>query len=214
MAGKQILLALLALFVCAAQAHAATLDILVVDTNGRPAANAVVSLQPPDGAAMPPARLPAEGVIDQRNETFLPLVTILRTGGSIVFTNNDTTMHQVYSFSPIKQFAFEIDQGHKSEPVVFDKPGVASIGCNIHDQMITYVFVASTPWAVLSDAKGRVKFADIPHGSYRAIVWHPQLVPGRAAPSTTVAVNGDMKLSLTVPLLSVAPAKHMHMGTY
>ena len=84
-------------------------------------------------------------MIDQRNETFLPLVTIVRKGGQVIFTNNDTTMHQVYSFSPIKQFDFEIDEGRHSEPVVFDKPGVASIGCNIHDHMITYVYVADTP---------------------------------------------------------------------
>jgi plastocyanin len=214
MAGRSVFFASLAILACAAQGHAATLDIAVTDTSGRSAASAVVSLEPQGAVAVAPTRLPADAIIDQRNETFLPLVTILREGGRVVFTNNDTTMHQVYSFSPIKQFAFEIDQGHKSEPVVFDKPGVASIGCNIHDQMITYVFVAKTPWAVLTDAKGHARLPDVPSGSYRATVWHPQLVPGRAPPSSSVVVNGDMKVSLSVTLLSVAPAKHMHMGSY
>lgn len=214
MTGKAIIPALAALLVWAGQATAATLAIEVADTGGHPAANAVVSLEPQSAVTPAPTRLPLESIIDQRNETFLPLVTILREGGHVVFTNNDTTMHQVYSFSPIKQFAFEIDQGHKSEPVVFDKPGVASIGCNIHDQMITYVFVAKTPWAVLTDTQGHAKLSGVPSGSYRATVWHPQLVPGRVAPSSSVAVTGDMKVSLTVPLLSVMPAKHMHMGSY
>jgi plastocyanin len=214
MAGRTVFPVFVALLVWSAQACAATLDIDVADTGGRPAANAVVSLEPQSPVATPPTRLPAESIIDQRKETFLPLVTILRVGGHVVFTNNDTTMHQVYSFSPIKQFAFEIDQGHRSEPVVFDKSGVASIGCNIHDQMITYVFVASTPWAALTDAKGHAKIVDVPAGSYKAMVWHPQFVPGRSAPSASVAVKGDTTVSLTVPLLSVAPTKHMHMGSY
>src|SRR3954447_24190473 len=103
---------------------AATVDVQISDTNGRPATNAVVSLMPESIAPKVESRLPIEIAIDQRKETFIPLVSIVRKGGRAIFTNNDTTMHQVYSFSPIKQFAFEIDQGHRSEPLVFDKAGV------------------------------------------------------------------------------------------
>src|SRR5947199_5387554 len=165
---------LLALLLAGKSALAATVDVQISDTGGRPAANAVVSLTAPSGTPQAEMRLPAEVIIDQRKETFIPLVSILRGGGRVIFTNNDTTMHQVYSFSPIKQFAFEVDEGHRSQPVVFDKPGVASIGCNIHDHMITYVYVAATPWAVLTDAKGHAAISGLPTGTYRAEVWHPE----------------------------------------
>jgi plastocyanin len=193
-------------------AWAASVDIDITDTRGHPAADAVVSLVARSATA-PPSQLPTEGIIDQRNETFIPLVTLLRKGGRVVFTNHDSTMHQVYSFSPIKQFEFEMAEGHRSEPVVFDKPGVASIGCNIHDRMITYVFVADTPWAILTDSKGHARIPDIPLGSYRVDVWHPQLVPGRPSPSASLNVTEATRFALAIALLP-PPPKQMHMGTY
>jgi plastocyanin len=197
-----------------APAAAGSLDVQISDSSGHPAANAVVALTSQGAVSETASHLPAETIIDQRKETFLPLVSIVRKGGRVIFTNNDTTMHQVYSFSPIKQFELEVDEGHRSPPVVFDKPGVASIGCNIHDHMITYVYVAATPWAALTDAAGHADIADLPAGNYRLDVWHPQLVPGRPAPSATVTVNGATKFALAVPLLSAGPQKHMHMGSY
>lgn len=209
MSKLRILLACAAVLL-AAKAHAATVAVEITDASGRPAPNAVVALTSP--AAAEPSRLPAEAIIDQRKETFLPLVTLLRKGGRVTFTNNDTTMHQVYSFSPIRQFAFEIDEGRKSEPVVFDKAGVAAIGCNIHDHMIAYVYVADTPWVAITDSQGRAQM-EAPPGSYRAEVWHPQLAPGRAPPSSTLTVKGPAKFALSIPLLA-PPPKHMHMGSY
>ena len=203
-----------ALLLAGPVARAGTLEIDIADSRGGPAADAVVALIPLGNTGAAPSHLPTEAIIDQRKETFIPLVTVVRQGGHVIFTNHDTTMHQVYSFSPIRQFEFEIDQGHRSEPVVFDKSGVASIGCNIHDHMITYVYVASTPWAVLTDAKGHAEIADVPNGKYRAELWHSQLLPGRPAPSQVVDVNGTTKFALAVPLLAAASMKHMHMGTY
>src|SRR5690348_8983392 len=94
--------------------RAATLAVDVRDSDGKPAPNAVVSLYPDTPVAAAAAE---KAVIDQRHETFLPLVVAVRKGGHVVFTNNDTTMHQVYSFSPIKQFQFVIPQGQVSQPV-------------------------------------------------------------------------------------------------
>jgi plastocyanin len=197
-------------------AFATTVDVTIAGTDGRPAEDAVIELSPVDAAtSLPASHGPAEGTIDQRDETFLPLVTILRKGGHIVFTNNDTTMHQVYSFSAIKQFAFEIDQGQHSAPVVFNQPGVAAIGCNIHDQMITYVYVAAAPWVAMTDDKGHAHI-DVPAGSYRATIWDPQSPAGRAPPvqNVDVTANGG-KLVATIALLpGPLPgkmSKHMKM---
>ncbi|MGA7713869.1 MAG: hypothetical protein WCA81_18390 [Rhizomicrobium sp.] len=173
-----------------AGASAATVTVAVADEHGKPAANAVVSLTPSDGAQIA-VHAPEKSIIAQRDEMFVPLVVVVRRGGEVVFTNNDTTMHQVYSFAPIKQFEFEIDQGQVSKPVVFDKPGVAAIGCNIHDQMIAYVYVADAPFAAMTDANGRAEFKDVPAGAYRASLWHPQLPPGHAWPVQPLTVTGD-----------------------
>ena len=215
---RQILpAAALAVLCLCSPSFGATVDVSVAGTDGKPAENAVVELSPADAAAAPPAtHVPAEGIIDQRDEMFMPLVTIIRKGGHVVFTNNDTTMHQAYSFSPIKQFELEIDEGEHSAPVVFDQPGVAAIGCNIHDQMITFVYVAATPWVALTDANGRERIA-APPGAYRAAIWDPQSVPGRAPPPQNIEVTANgAKLAAAIPLLAGdMPGKmHKHMQKY
>src|SRR5215469_2741229 len=134
-------------------AFGSSAEVAVTDKSGRPLGDAVIELSPETPQRVAPAmQPPLEAIIDQRHETFLPLVTVVRKSGHVIFTNNDTTMHQVYSFSPIRQFAFEIDEGERSPPVVFDTAGIAAIGCNIHDRMITYVYVADAPFAAKTDA--------------------------------------------------------------
>jgi plastocyanin len=200
----------------ATSATAATVDVAVTDANGKPAANAVVALAP-DVQPAPASHVAARVVIDQQHETFLPLVVVVRKGGEAVFTNNDTTMHQVYSFSPVKQFQFEIDRGQVSKPVVFDKPGVAAIGCNIHDNMVAYVFVADAPFAAVTDAQGRAQIRDVPDGAWHATAWHPQLRVGKQPTPVALTVGGQQtKLSLTLALSGtpMAGMGRMHKSDY
>jgi plastocyanin len=164
---------------------------------------------------MSASRIESEKTIDQRNETFIPLVTVVPRGGRVVFANNDKTKHQVYSFSPIRQFEMTLAQGEKSPPLAFDKPGVATLGCNIHDHMIAYVFVTDTPWTALTGADGRVQIPDVPPGSYDAQIWHPQLLPGTPAPSEHLMLSSEStNWSAKLKLISPAPMSHMHMGHY
>ncbi len=189
----------------------------ITDQDGHPVANAVVVLVSEAKTSMPAAstRLPAEKTIDQRNETFLPLVTIVPKGGRIVFSNNDQTTHQVYSFSAVKQFEITLARGEKSQPAAFDTAGVAALGCNIHDHMIAYVFVAESPWTELTGTDGRAVIADVPPGNYQAQIWNPKFPPGRVAPSLRVALTGeDTRLSVNVKLLSAAPVSRNHAGSY
>jgi len=161
------------LFLVCGPAAATNFVAQVVDQDGKPVANAVISLLP-DGKTSGPAavaKLDSDKVIDQRNETFIPLVTVLPRTGKVVFANNDKTKHQVYSFSAIKQFEITLVQGERSPPFVFDKVGVATLGCNIHDHMIAYVVVTDSPWTALTGPDGHVEIADAPPGSYGVQVW-------------------------------------------
>jgi plastocyanin len=210
-------LALAALVASAQAAVATTLTAEVVDQDGRPVVNAVVTLIPDSKGSMPAAasRLAAEKTIDQRNETFLPMVTIVPKGGHIVFSNNDQTTHQVYSFSAAKQFEITLTRGEKSQPIAFDNAGIAALGCNIHDHMIAYAFVAESPWTALTGAEGRVTLQDMPAGNYEAVVWHPKFPPGREPPKLKTSLTGDTaRLSLTVRLISSAPTSRSHAGSY
>jgi|SRR5579871_87262 len=197
----------------AADARAATLDVTVSDHSGKAAPNAIISLES-DSPGSAVSHLPSEATIDQRHETFLPLDVIVRPGGRVVFTNNDTTKHQVYSFSPIRQFQFVINEGEVSEPVVFSKPGIAAIGCNIHDQMIAYVFVSDASYAATTDENGHAEISELKPGRYRVAVWHPEMGAQFAPASGTLTVAGaHAEISEVLPVTLEPPhaMKHMHM---
>jgi plastocyanin len=191
-------------FIAGGHAMAAGLTAEVSDQSGQAVQDAVVSLTPDTSDAAPGDAAPAQDlVIDQRDETFVPFVTLIRRGGRVTFTNSDKTQHHVYSFSPIKRFQFLLNPGEKSEPVAFERTGVAAIGCNIHDHMVTYVYVAESNLAALTDAQGRARIENISVGRYVAKVWHPRLKPGSQAPAESIAISGQaITLSLTAPLFA------------
>ena len=195
-----------------ASAAAADLSLLVTDPDNRPLANAVVTLTA-DAGPPPVSPAPQRSIIDQQHETFIPLVTILRRGGQIVFRNSDPMHHHAYSFSPIKRFELVLEPGQESQPVEFDQPGVAAIGCNIHDQMIAYVYVADTPWTALTDADGKARIAGVPPGGYSATGWHPRLRPGAGELVRHVIVGAAASdLDFVIPVLPERPvaARHEH----
>jgi plastocyanin len=205
------------LFAVCGSAAATTFTVEVNDQDGRPVANAVIVLVSDSKTSIPAAatRLAAERTIDQRSETFIPLVTIVPKGGHIVFANNDQTTHQVYSFSSVKQFEMTLTRGEKSPPIGFDNSGVAALGCNIHDHMIAYAFVAESPWTVLTGSDGRGTISDVPPGNYEAQVWHPKLPPGRATPSLKASLSGDTtRLTVNIKLLSASTMSRGHGGSY
>ena len=182
------------LLVAACQTAApTTFTAEIADQDGKPVQNAVVSLVPDLKTNLPGAstRLPNEKTIDQRYETFVPLVTVIPRNGRVVFANSDPTTHQVYSFSPVKQFEMTLARDTTSPPLAFPNVGVAALGCNIHDNMIAYVFVADSPWTGLTGADGRVVIEDVPPGNYQAQVWHYRYPPRRELPSARIAVASD-----------------------
>ncbi|KPC32785.1 Uncharacterized protein ABJ99_1638 [Pseudomonas syringae pv. cilantro] len=155
----------------AATASAATFTAQMLDSRGKPLADAVVTLKGPPGAA--PVVLQAS--MDQRDQEFSPYVLAVHTGTHVKFPNSDNIRHQVYSFSPAKRFELRLYEGTPSEPLLFDKPGVVVLGCNIHDWMVGYIYVTDEPWFGVTDSKGLLKLDQVPAGHYAATLWHPQL---------------------------------------
>jgi plastocyanin len=157
------------LLIAAVRAAAASTDLLVDvrDRHGSPVSDAVVY-------AVPRARVPPapgrRAVIDQRNRMFVPHVLAIQTGTAVTFPNSDNVRHQVYSFSPAKRFQLPLYAGTPTTPVVFDKPGVVAIGCNIHDQMSAYIVVVDTPYFAPT-VNGRATLPGLPDGSYDVRVW-------------------------------------------
>ncbi|WP_189047345.1 carboxypeptidase regulatory-like domain-containing protein [Aliidongia dinghuensis] len=210
-------LLILALMLAASPASAARVLARIADDHGKPVADAVVSLVPKDGAALPETPAPpalVSTIIDQRDETFVPYVVAVEKGGTVVFRNSDKTQHHVYSFSPVKQFEFMLSPGESSAPVVFDTVGIAAIGCNIHDFMTAFVYVADTPFVAQSDHDGRAEIADLPPGTYSVRIWHPLVRPSAKPPVQTLTVAAaGAELSATLALVA-PPRRDLEHGLY
>lgn len=169
------------LLLAAALAHAqgATVEASVVTPDGQPVADAVVVAMPVDAAALAGARPHAE-VLEQVDKEFLPRVKPVFAGSAVTFPNRDNVRHHVYSFSPAKRFELPLYSGVPSQPVVFDKPGVVVLGCNIHDWMVGYIYVSDSPWFGKTGADGKARIA-LPPRAYVLRVWHPQMSDDEAA---------------------------------
>jgi plastocyanin len=200
-------LAPLALVLILPAGHAATVEVTVKDARGAPVVDAVVWAIPKAGPA--PFRN-REAAIAQRDKTFVPLVTVVQTGTAVKFPNQDPIRHHVYSFSTPKTFELKLYAGTPAAPVVFDKPGEVVLGCNIHDQMIAYVYVVDTPWYAKTAADGSAKLDGLPAGEYDLRVIHyaqaaPQApVPIRLRADETLAAPLSVALNPTAPRM---PAK-------
>ena len=152
---------------------AATLDVKVQDARGRAVADAVVYAVP-EGRAVAPARNKT-AVMDQKNRMFIPHVLPVQTGTAVRFPNSDDIRHHVYSFSPAKPFQLPLYKGNPANPEVFDRAGVVTLGCNIHDQMSAYVVVVDTPHFDKTAATGRVTLRDLEPGRYTVRVWYADM---------------------------------------
>jgi plastocyanin len=168
-------LAALVFTIAASGAHAQNAEIVatVIDAQGKPVADAVVVAVPADAGVRLPVK-PRENVVDQVDKQFVPKVQAVLVGTPVTFPNNDNVRHQVYSFSPAKRFELPLYAGIPAQPVLFDKPGVVVLGCNIHDWMVGYIYVSESPYFAKTGKDGKAVLADLPPRAYVVRVWHPQ----------------------------------------
>ena len=179
-------------------ASALTVQVHLVDQQAHPVSDAAVYAVPSDGK-LPPAH-PGTAIIDQIHRQYVPLVSIIQTGTSVSFPNKDNIEHDVYSFSPPKTFELDLYSGVPSHPVVFDKPGLVVLGCNIHDSMLAYVYVVDSPYVGKSDEQGVARIDNLPPGNYEFRAWHYQLADPAKLPNQRISIGADASLSIELPL--------------
>jgi plastocyanin len=153
-----------------AQAPSGPVEATVSDEKGKPIEDAVVSLIPLGSA--PAAPSPASAIMDQHDKEFVPYVLPIFVGTRVTFPNRDNIRHHVYSFSSAKKFELPLYIGTPAAPVAFDKPGVVALGCNIHDWMLAYIYVLTTPYFAKTGADGKARVEGLDPGAYEARVWH------------------------------------------
>jgi plastocyanin len=138
--------------------------------SGKPVRNAVVWLEVPNA---PPFEQTTKVTVDQRHLMFTPTVLVVRVGTAVEFPNNDKVFHNVFSFRDGKKFDLGMYPTGTSKRIVFDRPGLARLFCNIHPNMAAYVMAVDTPYYAVSDDHGALTIADVPVGTYTYHAWRP-----------------------------------------
>lgn len=138
----------------------------------------VISTNPPvavvylEGSFAKPTKLDTLQVV-QKDFVFIPSLLPVQVGTKVEFPNQDDAYHNVFSFSPAKRF----DLGRyrpEDKPVpaqVFDKAGMITLRCDIHEHMRGIILVLDTPHFVVSTPDGSFKLSGLPAGDYKVKAW-------------------------------------------
>ncbi|MEJ8824043.1 plastocyanin [Variovorax humicola] len=199
------------LAVAACSAANTSLQVSVLDKEGKPVTNAVVVVVSA-GRSTTSAALPKDVVISQQNMRFVPVVSVVAVGAKAHFVNNDPWEHHVRaSAAGVAQFNADVPGGFelridgkqegktaKSADAVFDQTGAVLLGCHLHNSMRGYVYVSDSPWASLTNAEG-VATLDVPEGAAIIKVWHAdQLIDITPQQTTLTAAPATATMQLSV----------------
>ncbi|NTU96719.1 MAG: methylamine utilization protein [Chlorobiaceae bacterium] len=139
---------------------------------------------------------PGKGAIDQKNLVFVPHVLAVPTGTSVDFKNNDKVNHNIFSADACKKFNLGTYNPGQSKAIVFDKPCVVNLLCNVHSEMSAYVVAVASNYFAVTGADGKFTISGVPAGTYEVGVWNEKL----KAPKTTVTVKDGQPASVTIAL--------------
>ena len=155
---------------------------------------------PVAGAAAWPR--PARAVIVQKDLRFSPSLQVVPRGSSISFPNEDSDLHNVFSYSKAKRFDLGRYPRGESRSVVFDKPGIVKIYCEVHPWMRAAVLVLDSPYFAVVSGDGSFSIRGIPAGRYELVAWNidagskkvPVDVAAGKAPEVLIQLSGRFEL--------------------
>lgn len=201
--GVLALVAALASGLLAGLAQAGTLEVLVLDRDGKPMPDAVVIVQP-SARGTPKKALPLSATVNQEKMQFVPNVSVVGVGAKMRFTNSDAWDHHVRLTAPgdiasanpssAEGLSLRLEGKNEGKPasstvMTLDKPGANGamlLGCFIHGSMSGHIYVAESPWTVKTDANGIALIEDVPDGAASVKVWHAIQLVEKAAQNLVV----------------------------
>ncbi|TNC83596.1 MAG: hypothetical protein CSH37_13570, partial [Thalassolituus sp.] len=145
--------------------------IKITDMAGQPMGNAVVSVR----TDSPTEVAPTIALMDQVERKFAPRVLSVNQSDLVSFPNSDNIRHHVYSFSAPKVFEIKLYADVPEAPIEFGEPGIVVLGCNIHDDMIGYIYVTPPEFvSAVTDSLGESVIES--SGNITEVrIWHERL---------------------------------------
>ena len=108
----------------------------------------------------------------QANKKFNPETLPVLAGTTVDFPNDDRIFHNVFSLSRAKPVDLGIYGQGVVKSVLFDKPGLVKMYCNIHPNMVGYVLVLANPYFTQTDSQGRFVIPNAPLGKAVVRFWY------------------------------------------
>jgi plastocyanin len=160
---------------CAAPVQGGELTVTVLDRDGEPVPGVAVYVD--DAAATSTTGHGLTAVMDQVDTRFVPHLLVVQKGTLVEFPNSDPIAHHVYSFSQPNDFQLPLYKGDVHEPIAFEHPGLVTLGCNIHDQMLAYILIVDGPVFGMTNEAGQVTL-DSPVATDATVsIWSPRIRP-------------------------------------
>ena len=125
--------------------------------------------------APPQTVMPMRVAIRQRDESFVPRVVAVTVGSEVEFPNEDPIYHNVFSLSRAKNFNLGRYPRGGTRRVLFDKPGVVKVFCEIHSHMSATVMVFDHSWFAVPNEAGQFELPGVPAGNRQITAWHERL---------------------------------------
>ncbi len=113
----------------------------------------------------------------QQNKQFVPRALVVQKGTQVEFPNLDAVFHNVFSVTPDNSFDLGSYRQGESKSVHMTKPGVISVYCNMHPEMVGYILVVPGAFFARAGQDGFYKLAGVPTGHHRLVAWTPNAKP-------------------------------------
>jgi plastocyanin len=185
-------------------------------SKARGAGNVVLWLTPAGSAPLSSLPIPQDSNrprLVQRNKSFEPHVLVVPVGSVVEFPNRDPFFHNVFSLFEGKRFDLGLYEAGTTRDVVFDKPGISYIFCNIHSEMSAVVIAVSSPYYGISDSRGRVAIPHVPPGRYTLRIWYEETLPeelNNLTREVTVSEDASSLGAMRLPATNM-PQGHQNM---
>lgn len=104
---------------------------------------------------------------------FHPAVLPIQVGTTVAFPNEDDFYHNVFSYSKPKRFDLGRYRKDDRPPptIIFDKPGVVKLYCEIHHYMRGVILVLDTPYFTRTQTNGLYRLENLPPGNFMLNAW-------------------------------------------
>jgi hypothetical protein len=96
----------------------------------------------------------------------------------------------VFSLSKTKAFNLGRYAAGHSKSVVFDRPGIVRVFCDIHSHMSAFILVFAHRYFTVTDEDGRFRLDGVPPGTYTVAVWNETIRGDQPRKTVTIGEAG------------------------